>query len=101
MMRCFGGYRLVCVGCATRSWSNILRVIGRDHFWSVCLGSFCGRNCYLIVCCYHFDHMLCSVGAEDHSGSVDFIFGNHLVSTVVHFSLFVIECVCHEVCHGG
>jgi hypothetical protein len=45
--------------------------------------------------------MLCSAGAEEHSGSDVFVFGNHLVSPVVHFSLFAIKCVHHEVCHGG
>jgi hypothetical protein len=60
-------------------------VIGCDHFWSVCLGSFRTRMCYLVVCCYHFDHALCFVGTEDHSGSIEFVFGNHLVLTVVHF----------------
>jgi hypothetical protein len=90
MMRRFGGYRL---GCASVSWSDLLRVIGRDHFWSVCLGSFHGCMCYSIVCCYHFDHTLCSVGAEDHIGSVEFVFGYHLVSTVVHYSLFAMKFV--------
>jgi hypothetical protein len=98
MMRRFGGYRL---GCASGSWSDLLRVIGRDPFWSICLGSFRGRMCCSIVCCYHFDHTICSVGVEDHSGSVEFIFGNHLVLPVVNFSLFAIDCVRHEVCHGG
>jgi hypothetical protein len=94
----FGGYRL---GCASGSWSDILRVIGRNHFWSVCLGSFRDRICYSIICCYCFCHTLFSAGAEDHSGSIVFVFGNHLVSPVVHFSLFAIECVHHEVYDGG
>jgi hypothetical protein len=101
MMLRFGGYRLGCVGCASRGWSDLLRVIGRTHFWSVCLGNFRGHMCYLIVCCYHFGHTLCSVRADNHIGSVDFVFRNNLVSTVVHFSLFAIECVHHEACHGG
>jgi hypothetical protein len=82
MMRRFGGYRLGCADCAdcaSRSWSDLSRVIGRDHFWSVCLGSFFDRVCYSIVCCYRFCHMLCSAGAEDHSGSVVFVLGNNLV----------------------
>jgi hypothetical protein len=98
MMRRFGGYRL---GCASGSWSDLLRVIGRDHFSSICLGSFRGCMCYSIFCCYHFDHMLCSIGPEDHSDSIDFVFGNHLVSPLVHFSLFAIECLRREVYHGG
>jgi hypothetical protein len=94
----FGGYRL---GCASGSWSNLPRVIGRNHFWSVCLGSFRDHMWYFIVCCYCFCHMLCSSGAEDHSGSVVFVFGNHLVLPFVHFSYFAIECVRHGVRHGG
>jgi hypothetical protein len=92
-MRRFGGYRLGCAGCASGSWSDLSRVIGRDNFWSVCLGSFRDRLWYSIVYCYRFCHMLCSADAEDHSGSVEFVFGNHLVSQLVHFSLFAIECV--------
>jgi hypothetical protein len=90
MMLRFGGYRLGCTGCASGSWIYLSRVIGRDHFWSVCLGSFRNRVCYSIVCCYLFCRTLCSAGAEDHIGSVVFVFGNHLVSSVVHFSLFAI-----------
>jgi hypothetical protein len=101
MMRRFGGYRLGCAGCASGSWSDLSRVIGRNHFWSVCPGIFRNHMCYSILCCYRFCHMLCSAGLEDHSGSVVFVFGNHLVSLVVHFSLFAIEWVHHEVCHGG
>jgi hypothetical protein len=101
MMRRFGGYRLSCAGCVSGSWSDLSRVIGCDHFWSVCLGSFHDCMCYSIVCCYRFCHTLYSAGAEDHSGSVVFVFGNHLFSPVVIFSLFAIKCVRHEVCHGG
>jgi hypothetical protein len=85
MMRHFCGYCLVYAGCASGSWSDLLRVIGRDHFWSICLGIFCNRMCYSIVCCYRFCHTLCYAGLEDHIGSVVFVFGNHLVSPVVHF----------------
>jgi hypothetical protein len=63
--------------------------------------SFRDHMCYSIVCCYRLCHTLCSDGTEDHSGFAVFVFGNHLVSPVVHFSLLAIECVRHEVCHGG
>jgi hypothetical protein len=98
LMRRFGGYHL---GCASESWSDLSRVIGRDRFWSVCLVSFRDGMCYSIVCWYRFCHALCSAGTEYHSGYVVFVFGKHLVLPVVHFSLFAIECVRHEVCHGG
>jgi hypothetical protein len=98
MIRHFGGYRL---GCTYGSWSDLSRVIVRYHFWSICLGSFRDRMCYFIVCCYRFCRMLCSAGVEDHSGSVVFVLGNHLVSPVLHFALSAIKCVRHEVCHGG
>jgi hypothetical protein len=100
MMRHFGGYCLGCAGCASGSWSDILRVIGRDHFWSVCLGSFRDRMCYSIVCYYRFCNTLCSSGGRTIMVLLCF-FGNHLVSPVVYFSLFAIECICHEVWHGG
>jgi hypothetical protein len=98
MMRRFGGYHL---GCASESWSHLSRVNGRDRFWSVCLGTFRDRMWYSMVCCYRFFHMLCSADAEDHSDSVVFVFGYHLVLQLVHFSFFSIECVRHGVCHGG
>jgi hypothetical protein len=100
-MQCFVGYRLGCAGCSSGSWSDISRVIGHDHFLSVCRGSF--RNCmvYSIVCWYRFYHRLCLAVAEDHSDSTVFVFGIHLVSPFVHFSLYAIECVCRGVCHGG
>jgi hypothetical protein len=97
-MRRLGGYRL---GCVSGSWSDLSRVIGRDHFWSVWLGSFRDRMWYSIVCCYRFCRRLCSAGVEEHSDSGVFVFGNHLVSPLVHFSLFAIECVRCGVCHGG
>jgi hypothetical protein len=98
MLLRFGGYRL---GCASGSWSDLVRVICRDCFWSACLGSFRGCMCYSIICCYHSGHTIFYVGAEDDIGSVDFVFSNHLVLIVGHFSFFAIGCVHHEVCHGG
>jgi hypothetical protein len=67
----------------------------------VCLGSFRDRMQYLIICCYCICHMLCSADAEDHSDSVVFFNGYHLVSPFVHFSYFAIKCTRHGVCHGG
>jgi hypothetical protein len=101
MMRRFGGYRLGCAGCASGSWSDLLRVIDRDHFWSICLGSFRDRMWYSIVYCYLFCHMLCFADAEDHSDYFVFVYGNRLVLPFVHFSLFAIECVRRGVCRGG
>jgi hypothetical protein len=54
MMHRFGGCHLGCACCASGSWSDLSRVIGRDHFFSVCLGSFHDRMLYSIVCCYPF-----------------------------------------------
>jgi hypothetical protein len=98
MLHRFGGYHL---GCTSGSWTNLSRVIGRDHFLSVCPGSC--RDCmwYSIVCCYRFDHMICISVAEGHSDFAVFVFGIHLVFPFVRFSLFAIECVRHGVCHGG
>jgi hypothetical protein len=45
--------------------------------------------------------MLCLDDVEDHSDYVVFVFGIHLISPFVHFSLSASECVCHGVCHGG
>jgi hypothetical protein len=100
-MHFFGGYRLGCAGCASGSLSDLSRVIGRDHFLSVCPGSCRNRMLYSIVCCYRFYHRLCIAVAEDHSASVMFVFSIHLVLPFVHFSLSAIKCVRHGVCHGG
>jgi hypothetical protein len=97
-MHRFGGYRL---GCASGSCSDLSRVIGRDHFLSVFVGSFHDHMLYSIVCCYRFYHSICLAVAEDQSDYVVFVFGIHLVSPFVHFSLSAIECICHVVCHGG
>jgi hypothetical protein len=98
MMRHYGGYRL---GCASGSWSDLLRVTGRNHLWSASLGNFSNFMWFSIVCCYSFCHMICSADAEDHIDYIVFFNGNHLVSPFVHFSLFAIECIHHGVCHGG
>jgi hypothetical protein len=45
-MLSFGGYRQGCASCASRSWSNLVRVICRDHCGSVCPGSFRDRMSY-------------------------------------------------------
>jgi hypothetical protein len=94
----FGGYHL---GCACGSWSDLARMIGRDHFMSVCPGTC--RDCMrcLIVCCYPFDHMICIVVEEGHSDFAVFVFGILLVLPFVRFSCFVIGCVRHGFCHGG
>jgi hypothetical protein len=97
-MHRFGGYR---PGCASGSWSDISRVIVRDHFLSVCPGSCRDRMLYSIVCCYRFYHRIWLAVVEDHSESAAFVFGIHLVSPFVHFSLSAIECVRHGVCFGG
>jgi hypothetical protein len=82
-MHRFGDYYL---GCASGGWSDLSRVIGRDNFLSVCLGSFHDRMLYSIFCCYLFYRRLCHAVAEDHSGYVVFVFGIHLVSPFVNFS---------------
>jgi hypothetical protein len=97
-MQRFGRYRL---GCASGSWSDLSRVIVRDHFLSVCPGSCRDRMLYSIVCCYRFYHSFCLAVVEDNSDSAAFVFDIHLVSPFVHFSLFAIECICHGVCDGG
>jgi hypothetical protein len=43
MLHHFGGYRLDCADCACGSWSDLSRVIVRDHFVNVCLGSYHDR----------------------------------------------------------
>jgi hypothetical protein len=101
MMRRFGGYHLGYAGCASGSWSDLSRVIGRDHFLSVYLGSFRDHMWYSIVCCYRFCHIICSADAYDHSDYVVFVYGYHLVLPFVHFSYFAIKCIRHGVCHGG
>jgi hypothetical protein len=48
-MRRFGGYRL---GCASESWSDLLRVIGRDHFGAFSLVVFtivCGIRSFVVI----------------------------------------------------
>jgi hypothetical protein len=101
MLHHFGGHHLGCAGCASGSWSDLSRVIGRDHFLSICLGSC--RDCMrcLIVCCYRFNHAICLDVGEGHSDFALFVFGIHLVLQFVRFSLFPIECVRRGVCHGG
>jgi hypothetical protein len=101
MMHRFGCFRLGCAGCASGSWSDLLRVIGRDHFLSVCPDSCRDHMLYSIVCCYHVYHRLCISVVEDHSDFAAFVLVIHLVSPFVHFSLSAIECVRHGVCHGG
>jgi hypothetical protein len=85
MMLHFCGYHLGCAGCASGSWSNLMRLICRDHLWIVCLGSFRDCMCYSIACCSHSYQMICFVGVEDHIGSVGFVFYNFLVLIVEHF----------------
>jgi hypothetical protein len=96
----FGGYRLGCAGCASGSWSDLVRVICRDHCGSVCPDSFRNRMSYLIACCSHSGKK-CFFGVEDHSDSVSFVFCNRLVLIVENFSLLAIGGVRREVCHGG
>jgi hypothetical protein len=98
MMLRFSGYRL---GCASGSWSDLVRAICRDHLWSVCLGSFHDRMCYSIACCSHSGQIICFVGVEDHIDSVGFVLCNPLVLIVEHFPLLAIGGVRHGVCHGG
>jgi hypothetical protein len=43
MLHHFGGYRLGCANCACGRWSGLSRVIVRDHFVNVCLGSYHDR----------------------------------------------------------
>jgi hypothetical protein len=100
-MHRFGGYHLGCSGCASGSWSNILRAIVLDHFLIVCPGCCHDRMLYSIACGYRLYHRLCLAVVEDHSDSAAFVFGIHIVSPFVHFSLSAIECICHVVCHGG
>jgi hypothetical protein len=97
----FGGYRLGCAGCASGSWSDLMRVICRDHCGSVCPGSFCDRMRYFIACCSHSGYAICFIGVEDHSDYAGFVFCIPLVLIVEHFSLLAIVGVSHEVCHGG
>jgi hypothetical protein len=94
----FGGYHL---GCACGSWSDLSRVIDRDHFLSVYPDSC--RECMrcLIVCCYCLYHMICLAVVEGHSDFAVFVFGILLVLPFVRFSLFAIGCVHHGIFHGG
>jgi hypothetical protein len=57
-MRRFGGY---CLGCASESWSNLSRVIGRDHFWSFVLVVFaivCGIRSFVVIVSAIYSAML-------------------------------------------
>jgi hypothetical protein len=98
MVHRFGGYHL---GCASGSWSDLSRAIVRNHFLNVCPGSCHDRVLYSMACGYSFYHRFCLSVVEDHSDSAAFVFGIHLVSPFVHFSLSAIECDRHGVCHGG
>jgi hypothetical protein len=87
MLHHFRGYHL---GCACGSWSDHLRVIGRNHFVNACPGSchHCMR-CW-IVCCYRFDHMICLEVGEGRSDFAVFVFCIQLVLPFVHLSCFSI-----------
>jgi hypothetical protein len=87
MLHHFGGYHL---DCACGSWSDLSRVIGRDHFVNVCLGSCHDRMRYLIVCCYHFDHNFCPEVEEGRSDFAVFVFCIQIVLPLVHLSFVAI-----------
>jgi hypothetical protein len=90
MLHRFGGYHLGCAGCACGSWSDLSRVIGRDHFVNVCPCSCHGCMWCLIVCCYRFNDMTCLEVEEGHSDFVVFVFCIPLVLPFVGFSCFAI-----------
>jgi hypothetical protein len=87
MLHDFGGYHL---GCACGSWSDLSRVIGRDHSVNVCTGSCHDSMRCLIFSCYCFDHMTCLEVEEDHSDFVVFVFCIPLILPSVRFSCFAI-----------
>jgi hypothetical protein len=86
MLHHFSGYH---PGSACGSWSDLLRVIGRDHFVNVCPGSYhdCMR-CLIVCCCYRFDHMTCLEVEEGHSDFAVFVFCIQLVLPFVRFFIF-------------
>jgi hypothetical protein len=101
MMHHFGGYHLGCVDCACGSWRDLSRVIVRNRFVNVYLGSYHNRMLCYNVCYCHFDRIACNVVEEGHSGFVGFAFVVQLVLLLAHLSYFAIECVHHVFCHGG
>jgi hypothetical protein len=90
MLHHFGGYHLGCADCACGSWSDLSRVIGRDHFVSVCLGSCHDRTRCWIICCYDLDHMICPGAEEGRSGFAVFVFCIQLVLLIAHLSCLAI-----------
>jgi hypothetical protein len=90
MLHHFGGYHLGCADCACGSWSDLSRVIGRDHFVNVCLGSCHDRMRCWIAYCYRLDHMVCPDVEEGRSDFAVFVFCTQLVLPFVHLSCFAI-----------
>jgi hypothetical protein len=93
MLHHFGGYRLGCADCACGSWSDLLRVIVRDHFVNFCLGSYHDRMLY-------FDLIVCPVVEEGRGDFVGFVFCTQLVLLFAHLSYSATECVHHVFFHG-
>jgi hypothetical protein len=90
MLLHFGGYHLGCADCACGSWSDLSRVIRRDHFVNACPGSCHDRMRCWIVFCYRFDHMICIEVEEGHSDCDVFVFCIQLFLPLVHLSCFAI-----------
>jgi hypothetical protein len=100
-MRRFGGYRLGCADCACGSWSDLSRVIVRDRFVNVYLGSYHDRMLCNNVWYCHFDLIACPVVEEGRSDFVGFSFVVQLILLLAHLSYFAIECIHHVFCHDG